>query len=75
MYFCRMKRNNQLLIRVSSLEKEGFEKAAEISGIGLSAWARERLRSAAIQELQAVGEKIIFLNPIPINKTENGKKF
>ena len=72
--FATMKRDDQLLIRLSTLEKEGFEKASEIAGIGLSAWARERLRTAAIQELQSVGEKIVFLNPIPINKKENGKK-
>lgn len=59
-----------MLIRLSALEKEGFERAAEISGIGLSAWARERLRSAAIKELQDIGEKIIFLKPISLKDTD-----
>ena len=62
-----MKKEDQILIRVSSLEKEGFERCAEISGIGLSAWARQRLRTAAIKELQDIGEKIIFLTPISID--------
>jgi hypothetical protein len=63
-----MKKNSQLLIRVSDLEKKGFERAAEISGIGLSSWARQILRSAAIKKLQESGEKIIFLEPLPLNK-------
>ena len=63
-----MKKEEQILIRVSALEKEGFEKAAEIAGIGLSAWARERLRNVAIKELQDVGEKVVFLNPIKLDK-------
>lgn len=67
-----MKRDAQVQIRVSALEKEGFEKAAEISGIGLSAWARQRLRTAAIRELQEAGEQIVFLNPIKL-VDDNGK--
>ncbi|MHB8258976.1 MAG: hypothetical protein ACYDCN_03005 [Bacteroidia bacterium] len=63
-----MKKEHQILIRVSLSEKEGFERAAEISGIGLSAWARQQLRVAAIRELQNAGEKIMFLEPIPLKK-------
>lgn len=58
-----MKKDEQILIRASVLEKQGFERAAEIAGIGLSAWARQKLRSAAIHELQEIGEKIPFLEP------------
>jgi hypothetical protein len=65
-----MKKDVQILIRASSIEKEGFEHAAELAGIGLSAWARERLRLAAIRELQEAGQKIVFLKPITINKTD-----
>jgi uncharacterized protein (DUF1778 family) len=61
-----MKKDEQILIRVSLEEKQGLERAAEIAGIGLSAWARQRLRSAAIKEHQEAGEKIIFLNPIKL---------
>lgn len=62
-----MKKDSQLLIRVSELEKEGFERASEISGVALSSWARQVLRSAAIKELQNVGEKAKFLE-VTINK-------
>lgn len=66
-----MKKEERIVIRVSDLEKQGFERAAEIAGIGLSAWARERLRSSAIKELQEAGEKVAFLTPIKLNK-DNG---
>lgn len=56
-----MKKNSQLLIRVSDIEKEGFERAAEISGVGVSTWARQVLRSAAIKQVQEIGEKVSFL--------------
>lgn len=62
-----MKKDSQLLIRVSELEKQGFERASEISGVALSSWARQVLRSAAIKELQNVGEKVKFLE-VTINK-------
>lgn len=61
-----MKRDVQILIRASGPEKEGFELAAELAGIGLSAWARERLRIAAIHELQQAGVRVPFVRPIPI---------
>jgi hypothetical protein len=67
-----MKREIQIAIRVTDLEKQGFERAAELAGIGLSAWARERLRGAAIRELQEAGEKIVFVKPASIRK-ENEK--
>ena len=49
-------------IRVAAAEKAGFERAAEIAGIPLSAWARERLRAAAFRELDNVGEPAPFLS-------------
>lgn len=58
-----MKKDSQFLIRVSEEELKAFKRASEISGIGLSAWARQKLRVAAVQELQAIGEKIPFLTP------------
>ncbi len=59
-----MKKDSQFLIRVSEVELEAFKKAADIAGIGLSAWARQKLRAATIKDLQEVGEKIPFLQPI-----------
>jgi uncharacterized protein (DUF1778 family) len=65
-----VKREDQLVIRLTPEEKEGFEQAANIAGVGLSAWARERLRTAAIQDLQRVGYKIPFLKPVKIKPKE-----
>lgn len=67
-----MKKDTQVLIKLSELEKEGFKRASEISGIGFSAWARQVMRSAAIKELQNAGEKIIFLEPISLKINNNG---
>jgi hypothetical protein len=50
-----------LKIRLSALEKAGFKAAAEIAGLGLSAWARERLRRVAVRELEDAGQDIPFL--------------
>ena len=61
-----MKRDVPFLMRLTKQEKEGFDLAAEIAGIDLSSWARERLRNAAIIELQRSGRPIPFLKPIPI---------
>ncbi len=61
-----MKKDTQVLIKLSEDEKSSFKRAAELSGIGFSAWARERLRSAAIKELQDAGEKILFLKPVSL---------
>lgn len=66
-----MKRENQLLIRVDTEEKQDFEASAEISGVTLSAWVRQQLRLAAIQELGRVGRKVTFLKPVPINNDGN----
>jgi uncharacterized protein (DUF1778 family) len=48
-------------IRLEPEEKEAFTRAAEISGIALSAWIRERLRRAARIELESSGIKIPFI--------------
>lgn len=68
LYICNMKKDTQILLRLSDTEKEDFKRAAEISGLGLSSWARQVLRSSAIKELQSVGEKVNFLEP---TKKEN----
>ncbi len=65
-------KDTQILIKLSEAERDGFKRAAEIAGIGLSAWARQRLRSAAIKEMQDVGEQIPFLNKVPLKQTKNG---
>ena len=62
-----MKRDIPLLIRLTEDEKESFAASADISGITLSAWVRQQLRLAAIQELGRVGRKATFLKSIPIS--------
>lgn len=48
-------------LRVTAAEKDGFQQAAEIAGIALSAWVRERLRGAARRELVESGKQVPFL--------------
>jgi hypothetical protein len=50
-----------LQLRVLRAEKEAFQKAAELAGVALSAWVRERLRSAARRELTEAGQQVPFL--------------
>ena len=64
-------KDEALKIRVSKPEKQAFERAAEISGEGVSSWARRILRSAAIKELNEIGEKAAFMvTPSTTNKDE-----
>jgi predicted HicB family RNase H-like nuclease len=56
------KRREELLqVRVAGTEKEAFEEAANLSGLALSAWVRERLRQVAARELQAAQRTVAFL--------------
>lgn len=65
-----MKRSKYLQIRLTLEEKIGFESAANIAGIGLSAWARERLRITATKELNQVGQQASYIQLIPLKKNE-----
>jgi len=61
-YIMPMKPKSEVLqIRISDLEKEGFELAAVLAGISLSSWVRERLRLASIRELEGAGRKVPFV--------------
>ena len=53
-------RNDKLLVRVEMDEKEAFKNAADLAGIPLSSWVRERLRRAAVRELEAASQPIAF---------------
>jgi hypothetical protein len=59
-----MTKEQVLQIRLSELEKQGFSEAAELAGIPLSAWVRERLRLAAIRDLESAGLQIPFVRPV-----------
>jgi uncharacterized protein (DUF1778 family) len=49
-------------IRLEPAEKQAFKDAAALSGLDLSAWVRERLRSAARKELDSAAMPVAFLN-------------
>jgi len=51
-----------LRCRLTDDERKGFKIAADLAGIGLSTWVRERLRRAAIRELEEAGRSIPFIN-------------
>lgn len=53
-----------LQLRLGEPEKCGFKQAARIAGLSLSSWSRERLRSAAIRELENAGKKVPFIDAI-----------
>lgn len=42
-------------VRMQAVEKQAFKEAAEVAGIPLSAWIKERLRRAAARELADAG--------------------
>lgn len=52
----------RLDMRLNEAEKEGFRAAAELSGLDLSAWIRERLRQVAWKELERAGKPVPFLS-------------
>lgn len=47
-------------LRIGEDEKEGFRLAANLAGLSLSAWMRERLRDSAATTLEAEGRRIPF---------------
>lgn len=59
-----MSKDQVLQIRLTSEEKQGLTEAAELAGIPVSSWVRERLRLAAIRDLESAGRKIPFVRPI-----------
>lgn len=61
-----MSKEQVLQIRLTVDEKNGFSAAAELAGIPLSSWVRERLRLAAIRDLESAGQQIPFVKPFKI---------
>jgi hypothetical protein len=60
-YDLAMTKAQILQIRLTDPEKLGFQAAADLAGIPLSSWVRERLRLAAIRDLESAGQKIPFV--------------
>ena len=61
-----MTKEQVLQIRLAAEEKQGFAAAAEIAGIPLSSWVRERLRLAAIRDLESAGQQVPFVKPFQV---------
>ena len=64
--FAMEKKTGNLLIRLTESEKAAFAQAAELAGIPVSAWIRERLRLAAIRDLEGAGLRVPFVKPISL---------
>lgn len=67
-----MPKSQVLQIRLTDTEKQGFQDAADLAGIALSSWVRERLRLAAIRDLESAGRKIPFVEPVQPKRGRNG---
>jgi hypothetical protein len=67
-------RTDMFKMRLDSMERKGFEAAARLAGISLSSWARERLRSAAIRELEDRGQPVPFVQHVPLGRTGDGQQ-
>lgn len=50
-----------VLLRLDPGEKQGFAEAAEVAGVPLAVWMRERLRQVAKKELESAGRPVTFL--------------
>ena len=59
-------RSDYLDIRLTSAEKRGFNEAAKLAGVPLATWVRERLRLAAIRELESAGRRAPFIESVPL---------
>lgn len=55
-------RDVRIIVRLLNSEREAFREAADLAGIPLSAWVRNRLRQSAIKELEALARPIAFLS-------------
>ena len=57
-------RSESLLVRLEAGEKEAFRDAADLAGVPLSTWVRERLRQVALKELRSAEHPIPFLRRV-----------
>ncbi len=55
-----MPKSEFIKIRLDPEEKQAFQEAADLAGISLSAWMRERLRKSARIELEDTEQRIPF---------------
>ena len=55
-------RTEDLLVKLQADEKTAFKDAAQLAGVPLSVWVRERLRRVAVRELEEAARPIAFLS-------------
>lgn len=55
------RKEGYLDVRLEPAEKEAFKNAADLAGLPLSTWVRERLRLAARRELEDADMVVPFL--------------
>jgi uncharacterized protein (DUF1778 family) len=55
------RKSETVLLRLDMEEKKAFASAADLAGVPVSAWMRERLRRAARIELAEASRSIPFL--------------
>jgi hypothetical protein len=58
-------KTESLEVRLTAAEKGAMREAADLSGLPLSTWVRERLRRAARMELEEAGRAVAFLESAP----------
>jgi hypothetical protein len=56
-----MNKDKSVLIKLSDYERDGFKRAAQLTGVGFSAWARQVLIKEASKVLKSHGESHDFL--------------
>ncbi|MCX5887900.1 MAG: hypothetical protein NTY36_00430 [Deltaproteobacteria bacterium] len=66
-----MAKSEKMLLLLEPEERQAFQEASRIAGLNLSAWIRERLRLAAIRELESAGRPIAFIAPIPLGGSDD----
>jgi uncharacterized protein (DUF1778 family) len=54
-------KDDYLELRLDAAEKQAFKDAAELAGMALSVWVRERLRKVARKELEDADKPVAFL--------------
>jgi hypothetical protein len=54
-------KSETLLLRLEPRERQSFGEAAELAGVPLAVWIRERLRKVAAKELDEANRPIAFL--------------
>ena len=72
-YICCMEKSFVIQIRVTEAEKDGFTQSADLAGISLSSWVRERLRLASIRELESAGRQIPFVANVSLKPKQGNK--